>query len=531
MNAIVCTIKPYIQPFEKELALAELAQLANAEPEPIANTSCGQRFIVHTTVSAQQLAGRLSYWERVSHDHEMLTRQVLREATVNRRNGSIAKIQMRLPFDGSVPLPNRRCLRYGPHGIHEYRGKFFPQLVRALVNCAGLKKGAIVADTMCGSGTTLVEAALSSCTALGLDMNPLSILMSRTKCELLRENHQSLNNAYERIRVRLQNLNARSGQFEWLHSLPPSDQQYLRKWFSEKVLTDLEHIAAAIQRIEDSTERNFFWLALSNILRRVSCQKDDDLRIRRDTRTTLGLDVITLYLDEVSRSLCSVVAFLFECYDEQVGRTVVLEGDARVADVALHDWRRKVDAVITSPPYATALPYLDTDRLSLLYLGLLSRPEHRHRESLMIGNREISDKTRRVYWDSFLGAKQTLPSSIVRLIERVHRLNIDSDAGFRRKNLPPLLAKYFVDMKQVFMSLRSLLKEGRPAYVVVGNNHTYAGGRRVEIETATLLAELAETCGFRVDRAIPMEMLVSRDIFRKNAVPSETILFLNKGPD
>jgi hypothetical protein len=72
--------------------------------------------------------------------------------------------------------------------------------------------------------------------------------------------------------------------------------------------------------------------------------------------------------------------------------------------------------------------------------------------------------------------------------------------------------------------MKDILRPGSPAYVVIGNNHTIAGGERVEIETATLLVDIASAAGIEVEQRIPMEMLVSRDIFKNNAVASEEIL-------
>jgi site-specific DNA-methyltransferase (cytosine-N4-specific) len=79
-------------------------------------------------------------------------------------------------------------------------------------------------------------------------------------------------------------------------------------------------------------------------------------------------------------------------------------------------------------------------------------------------------------------------------------------------------------MQQVFEGMISVLRPGGPAYIVIGNNHTIAGGERVEIRTADLLCDIAKTVGMKLERRIPMEMLVSRDIFKKNAVASEEIL-------
>ena len=236
-----------------------------------------------------QLANRLSYWEYVSEDPRLYTAQVLREATVNVvRNGiSVNEIRASIPFGGDVPVPNRRCLRYGPHGIHEYRGKFFPQLVRALINIAGVPANGNVADIMCGSGTTVVETVLIGCNGLGIDINPLSVLMSRTKCELLSTDHKSLSATYERVRASLLKLKSPRKRFDWVASLPSADQDYLKRWFSEQVLCDLENITAAILSVTNPTERNLLWLVQSNILRRVSWQKEDDLRVRREVRSDI----------------------------------------------------------------------------------------------------------------------------------------------------------------------------------------------------------------------------------------------------
>jgi hypothetical protein len=51
-----------------------------------------------------------------------------------------------------------------------------------------------------------------------------------------------------------------------------------------------------------------------------------------------------------------------------------------------------------------------------------------------------------------------------------------------------------------------------------------AGGVRVDIETDRLLGMLGQTVGLTVKDSIPMEMLLSRDIFRKNTGTSETII-------
>ncbi|WP_196755127.1 DNA methyltransferase [Burkholderia anthina] len=530
MNRLQCKIKDYIQPFERELALQELRVLSNAEPTYLDGVGGdGASFVVTTAETKESLAGRLAYWESVSHEQDsVITLQSLREATVNVvRNGiDLTALEKALPFGEFVPLPNRRCLRYGTHGIHEYRGKFFPQLVRSLINISNTPAGGIVADPMSGSGTTAVEASLAGCRALGLDMNPLSVFLSRTKCELLSADPASLRAAYQNVRDSLLQPEVRATKtLDYFRSLPLEDQRYLEEWFAQDVLMGLDDIACRISDVKYKPARDLMWVSLSNILRSVSWQKDADLRVRKEIRLDVEIDPKRAFLEELGRSVRAVLAFLYQrTRTENLYQFSLGEGDARECDKAWEIYRGKVDTVITSPPYATALPYLDTDRLSLCYLGLLPRPEHRTRDQKMIGNREITERIKRQQWSQFLENGALLPPDVRALINNIEMLNEGTSAGFRRKNLPALLAKYFFDMREVLEGVRQLLKPGGVAFVVVGNNHTIAGGQRVDICTAKLLSQIAETLEFEISPSLSMEMLVSRDIFKNNAMESEEIL-------
>src|SRR5208337_3137392 len=136
-----CYLKNYIQPFERTLAISELRTLTRSELRPVAgHNDSSIAFETTTEVAPEDLASRLAYSEGAQAGFSHYTRQVRAEATANVvRNGvQFSELQRILPFRGDVPLPSRRCLRYGTHGIHEYRGKFFPQLALALINISDL---------------------------------------------------------------------------------------------------------------------------------------------------------------------------------------------------------------------------------------------------------------------------------------------------------------------------------------------------------------------------------------------------------
>ena len=532
MQALICHIKEHIQPFERKLALQELDALTSGPLIPVnGDYETASTFSIEPTSNIVGLREALAYWHSIGNDSEGLTAQLRGEATQriargNAQNGiSPENISSLVPSN----LPSRRSLRYATHGLHEYKGKFFPQLVRALMNIAQLPENAVVLDPMCGSGTTLVEARLSGRSSYGIDMNPLSVFITDVKCQALALEPATLSDAYRKLDEAVRTPLSRrrdSGRFA---SLANRDQAYLERWFSQQTIMELDHIEEGINKVPIATTiKKFYRIALSNVLRRVSWQKDEDLRIRREEKDVAPGEVILFFLKEAARSTRTVAAFLAERGHSKLGTYKVWEADARQASNLLPQLVGTVDAVITSPPYATALPYIDTDRLSLIYLGLLPREQHSARDALMIGNREISRGVRTAHWASYEKNRMLLPESTRALIEQIDRLNKEGSAGFRRKNLSALLAKYFFDMLQAMQQMFTLLRPGGSMFLVVGNNRTTAGRKGIEISTPDHLAMMANSIGFHLVEDTPMEMLVSRSIFKKNAIDSERILRFEK---
>ena len=233
-----------------------------------------------------------------------------------------------------------------------------------------------------------------------------------------------------------------SRKSRYLSCLSDSDKAYLERWFAPETLAELECIKSAISDLPTKPTQNFYNVCLSNILRDVSWQKKEDLRSRREVTNLATGETVTRFLDEATRSTKTVVGFLAEQGPVDARGHVVRQADARRATAMLPKLIGKVDAVITSPPYATALPYIDTDRLNLIYFGLLSRDSHRALDTRMIGNREVTKRLREEYWGYYEANKALLPRQTRYLINQIDQLNKTESVGFRRQNLSALLSKY-----------------------------------------------------------------------------------------
>jgi DNA modification methylase len=507
-NALKLELKPYLQPFEEVLALRELRSLL--EPDARIDSKCGY-YLAYTDLPETALRNRLTYWQRVGRLNLALTVQKALEFT---QNGITEGTQ-------GLPLHSVRRLRYGPHDLHEYRGKFFPQLVRSLINISGVAEEAIICDPMAGSGTTPCESLAAGRSAIAADLNPLSVLISRVKSSVLLIRPDAFAKSVNRYLAAFRRSDMDAPKCPW----NPLDAAYLHRWFDPTAILDLSHAVLAIRRIRSKFYREFFSVCLSNVVRSVSWQNELDLRVRKHIRPYERGSALCAFRDEIENQVNRIHPYLSVLQSAAPCGTVdVRQGNALDLLGLFPDYAHRVDLLITSPPYATALPYLDTDRLSLIILGLVRRGQHAALESHMIGTREINEKERIKAWARYLERRHELPGEVSGLIDHISKHNHSAEVGFRRRNLPALLGRYFLEMLDAMRSAKEIMRPKSKAYYVVGNNSTMISGQKVEIPTNRFLFEIGRAAGWTQEEVIPMELITSRDIFKENRGSAESIL-------
>ena len=369
----------------------------------------------------------------------------------------------------------RQSTRYSSHGLHEYKGKFNPQIVRAILNVLDIPKQSRVFDPFCGSGTSLLECAHLGMSATGADINPLAVFLANAKLEALRTPANILREELARVLAVRARLKIKS------ECADCERDEYLLGWFTPSVYKEIETLRISIESA-DVTAASCLLAIASNLLRDYSLQDPVDLRIRRrksplpEKAFVLAYEeAVNTFIDKLDATQCIVGAIRSD------NRAVL--ADSRSLSSSTLGGGGKFDCALTSPPYATALPYIDTQRLSLVWLGLIPAAEIVPLESRLVGSREVRGKqSKQALFEQLHSNSAELPQEQADYCLMLQRSLSDAD-GFRRQAVPLLLYRYFDGMRRVFASLLPLMSAGAPFALIVGGNHTVLGGTRFDIDT------------------------------------------------
>ncbi|WP_288512911.1 DNA methyltransferase [uncultured Victivallis sp.] len=426
-------------------------------------------------------------------------------------------------------LTARKDPKYVTHGIHPYKGKFYPQLAKCLINLQKPNPGALIVDPFCGSGTTILEGFLNGLQGIGFDMNPLAVLIAKAKLGILTIPPDIVRESYRSILELLDDAPITpSGE---ITVFPAECMEEIEKWFPPPVIHKINWVIQKINGISTGIIQDFFKVILSSIVRTVSQQDPSDLRIRYRKERIQDADVYKLFREALETQYCRVEKF-WNVKGYSPHRFVaarIVEADSRVNN----SWEKEglsessVDLVVTSPPYATALPYIDTDRLSILTILNLSSAKRRPIEYNLIGSREITNGDRKEILNSLSGEAK-LPVSISNFILDLANLVQSNDSGFRKQNMPSLLIRFFDDMQKVLQNMFRALKSNSYAILVIGDNTMQIKGEKILIPTTDFIAQLATSIGFVESERLDISVTTENLIHINNAITKNIIIFLKK---
>jgi site-specific DNA-methyltransferase (cytosine-N4-specific) len=489
--------------YEQELARREVAALL--APTEIASRDKALRIVGDFKESDLR---RLVYFSRYrlnGEEHSTLQNALERSSVVNGTH-------------------RRQSTRYSVHGLHEYKGKFNPQVVRGVLNGLGISPQSKILDPFCGSGTTLVECAHAGMSAIGFDLNPLAVAIANAKLKSLsipasrlKKRLAQLQDAYSRSTVARISADTQADERD----------RYLSKWFTPETLAEIEKIRSLIINTDEEISDILLMLA-SDLVRDYSLQEPTDLRIRRRYSPLPDLPLFDAFMQKTTQFVDNLAATQQIIDVQKIDcHAVLFDSRQLAANKSQVKPRSGFHAALTSPPYATALPYIDTQRLSLVWLGLITAGEIAELDAHLTGSREFI-KTQKQFWDNALEENsKRLPLSEHEYCLTLKQALSRKD-GFRRQSMPALMYRYLSDMQDVFAGMHKILRSGAPFALIVGHNRTTLGGKRFEIDTPALLRNIAVSLGFEFTEAVTLQTYQRYGSHMNNAVQAETLLIVRK---
>jgi DNA modification methylase len=212
---------------------------------------------------------------------------------------------------------------YAFHNLYPYKGKFYPRIVRTLINAFKLNHNSLLLDPFNGSGTATHEASLIGIKSVGIDVTPMGVVLSELKNGLLFIEEQKLNFTSKGLQDILQEIESR----KWKHSDPIIHKLMLAVYFDTV----------------DAFERTS----------------------RYDRKGKVGLFMEKLnYIKDCYEKTMAIK----EKYGLKFESARIIEGDILELKT-MNEMQGKFDACITSPPYYFSIDYVGKDKIAYDYLG------------------------------------------------------------------------------------------------------------------------------------------------------------------
>jgi hypothetical protein len=232
--------------------------------------------------------------------------------------------------------------------------------------------------------------------------------------------------------------------------------------------------------------REFFYVAMANVIAGGAGNFAFGPEIYR-TKPKHDHDVIGHF----ARQTAIMIADLerLKAANGRATHAEVFEADAR----SLDSFPRRFSAVITSPPYPNEKDYTRTTRVEAVLLRFVEDRQGLRslKENLLRSN------TRNVFVKDEDAAEVAEFASIRKVCEEIEnrRIELGKTSGFERL-YHKVVAHYFGGMRRHFRGLKMRMRTDSHLAYVVGDQYSFL---MVPIRTARLLAEVAESEGFKVE--------------------------------
>ncbi len=351
--------------------------------------------------------------------------------------------------DYSALLREAKGLPRSPlHSFHRYFGKLIPAIPSFAIR-EFTRPGDAVLDPFCGSGTTLVEAKLLGRDAIGVEINPLAHLVAAVKTT-----------TYDTQRLQQAACTVQQHADRFLQEQRKPALPYcvnMDHWFTPAIQLQLAALRTATLELTDPGEQKFCQAVLSSIIRSVSNADPRHIfpgyskRLRRlDSDGIKRPQPIKLFAAAAAKR-----AKMLDVYRRLAPTNCrVILGDARRLEAA---GIMPVSLIVTNPPYISSIRYLETMKLEMSWLGMLSgQAEYLSLDRQVVGSERFYKRE----YDELLS---TGISGVDKLADALYT------QGERKMSYT--VARYFLDLQQSIRGMSKLLCSGGHLVVKISDSH------------------------------------------------------------
>lgn len=260
------------------------------------------------------------------------------------------------------------------HSIHQYFGKFVPQLVDYFLK-RDLKKSKLICDPFMGSGTTLIESNINNTPSIGLDISKFNVMLCNVKAKKydMKKLQREINNIFEETQVlasktSLDNFMSEKTKRKIMHS----NSKYLNTWYHPEALHSLLVFKDLIPNHSYQDVLKIILSRSARSSRMIAHYEVDYPKKPYDT------DYFCLKHSRICHPTKNSLAFLKRYCKDVIKRidefqqmrndvyTRPMHGDSRVFDFS----DTKISDVFTSPPYIGLIDYHEQHKYAYELLGI-----------------------------------------------------------------------------------------------------------------------------------------------------------------
>ncbi|MBY5572203.1 site-specific DNA-methyltransferase [Rhizobium leguminosarum] len=393
-------------------------------------------------------------------------------------------------------------------GFFPYYAGFPENFASRIIDTADLSKGAVVLDPWNGSGTTTYAATTLGIRSIGLDINPVMVIVAKSR--LLPASEADTLQALAATIAR--GFRVRKGQpdelddelLNWFRPEGANVVRTLEKRIRQHVVGERAMHGSTLPLENMSSLAATMYVALFAVCRELTAK----FRSSNPTwlKIPVGSDKIDLSRSALVRSFVKAVTSMAEALQASEHRLEFGRADLMVADSTSNRLPAgSVDFILTSPPYCTRIDYSAATRVELALLRPILNISMKELGRKMIGTTRVQSAITEI--------NPNWGNTCTDFLNKVMTHNSKASSGYYLKTH----IDYFDKMYRSISNISHCLKDGGKAILVVQDSYYKDVHNNLQLTLQEMAASLGMPLRRREDFAVARSMSGINRYARKRA--------------